>query len=90
MSDGFLSRWSRRKLEAKTSEAEVKARPIQESHDDIGLHGFVPQAAGADVQSTQVPQAQPQAVPVPTEEDLEAVKAGGDIRAFLSGQVSGI
>lgn len=92
MSDGFLGRWARRKLEVKQEELARQSRqqiesPVVEKtvSEPHSLEGQ-PAAAASLVQ-----EASPQAPPVvlPTEADLDAVVQGGEIRNFMNPQVSG-
>lgn len=84
MSDNFLSRWSRRKLEAKTQTQDPElssSQPAPEAFNTSSVKVFDPPR----VEEEKVEEI---ALPLPTEEDLDAVRAGGDVRAFLSEKVS--
>ncbi|HEX4856109.1 MAG TPA: DUF3306 domain-containing protein [Limnobacter sp.] len=101
MSDNFLSRWSRRKLESKNQqvepqqpeEAAAKTPALQqpESFADASL-ASAPASTGVatEDQEGQVHARNEQAMPaaLPTEADLAAVQQGGDIKAFMVDKVS--
>lgn len=85
MSENFLSRWSKRKLEVRERERLAENLPQQEDAladaEAVNNQGLV-----------EVDNAPPSPVevdlPVPTEADLRAVEQGGDIKAFLVDKVS--
>lgn len=90
MSDNFLSRWSRRKIEVRTQEKEglpvaqvaepsLAQLPAQQPAGNLANN---PSALAAPVYS-----AAPE-LPLPTELDLKAVEQGGDIKAFLVDKVA--
>lgn len=90
MSDSFLSRWSRRKIEVRTQEMEGLL-PVQAAESSLAQIpaplpvGNVPEnlaATAAPVQSA------PPEVVLPTEADLKLVEQGGDIKAFLMDKVA--
>lgn len=88
MSDNFLSRWSRRKLEAKEAQASTVVehaalQPPMPREEPIAVSS---PAQAQPIPAKPVDQGEP--LPVPTEVDLETVKEGGDIRAFLTDKVS--
>jgi hypothetical protein len=91
MSDSFLSRWSKRKLEARTKEEFAEVTPPIESNSllhetrEVGHHTAVVKPAEA-IPTDKSP-SQPE-LPLPTEADLLAVKQGGDIKAFMVDKVS--
>ena len=87
MSDNFLSRWSKRKLEAK--EQDKQAESSQNLPDNLSVHP-IGMAASEDVGSVSnpVPEAVQEDLPLPTEADLQAVEQGGDIKAFMVDKVS--
>lgn len=91
MSDNFLSRWSKRKLEAKEqekqlenlsepieggSELSIKQAPAELNRDSSG---------DSAVAVSKEPQVD---IPLPTEADLTKVEQGGDIKAFMVDKVS--
>jgi hypothetical protein len=91
MSDNFLSRWSKRKLEAKEqekqlenlsesiqggSELSIKQTPAELNRDSSG---------DSAVAVSKEPQVD---IPLPTEADLTKVEQGGDIKAFMVDKVS--
>ena len=90
MSDNFLSRWSRRKIEVRAQEkeglpvAEVAEPSLAQLPAQQPADNFVnsPSALAAPVDS-----AAPE-LPLPTELDLAAVEQGGDIKAFLMDKVA--
>ncbi|BET26006.1 uncharacterized protein DUF3306 [Limnobacter thiooxidans] len=90
MSDNFLSRWSRRKIEVRAQEkeglpvAEVAEPSLAQLPAQQPADNFVnsPSALAAPVDS-----AAPE-LPLPTELDLAAVEQGGDIKAFLVDKVA--
>lgn len=77
MSDGFLSRWSQRKLAAKST-ASADLSPGANPHPSDSV---LPQEAPLTPPVSE-------SMPLPTEADLEQVKQGGDIAAFLVSKVS--
>lgn len=85
MSENFLSRWSKRKLEVREQERLAENLPLQEhvlaEIEPAGAQGL------AEVKSV-VPRPVQADLPVPTENDLRAVEQGGDIKAFLVDKVS--
>lgn len=91
MSDSFLSRWSKRKLEARAKEEaadltpplEVKL-PLDEKLDGEQQIAVVDSANTTPKSKVSF---QPE-LPLPTEADLLAVKQGGDIKAFMVDKVS--
>jgi hypothetical protein len=91
MSDSFLSRWSKRKLEARAKEEaadltpplEVKL-PLDEKLDGEQQIAVVDSANTTPKSKVS---SQPE-LPLPTEADLLAVKQGGDIKAFMVDKVS--
>lgn len=122
MSEGFLGRWSRRKLEVKQEELGRRAlergvqRPNEQPNDQTrsqneykslshnlgrtpGTAAIAGASAGVSVNPvSQVannlepgvePKSGSQALPLPTEADIEAVINGGEIRSFMNPQVSG-
>lgn len=92
MSDNFLSRWSRRKLEAKAEKpADQKAEGINQTIGPGQL--ATAQLPASDKQHPELVRpsvSKPDAavIPLPTDADLTAVEQGGDIKAFLVDKVS--
>lgn len=84
MSDNFLSRWSKRKLEVREQEKQAEALPPQPANDAGQQVAELPHD---EAQVTNTPPPQPE-LPLPTEADLLAVEQGGDIKAFMVGKVS--
>lgn len=89
MSDNFLSRWSRRKLEAKelaktpeTLPAEIQATELSSIPREAPTSGVTPPVAVDVVQESA------SAISLPSEADLAAVEKGGDIKAFMTDKVS--
>jgi len=78
MSDNFLSRWSKRKLEAK--EQEKQAETLLDLPEQL--------AATTEVDGSLAAEAVNPELPLPTEADLQAVEKGGDIKASWSNKVS--
>jgi len=78
MSDNFLSRWSKRKLEAK--EQEKQAETLLDLPEQL--------AATTEVDGSLAAEAVNPELPLPTEADLQAVEKGGDIKAFMVDKVS--
>lgn len=76
MSENFLSRWSKRKLEVREQERLAENLPQQE---DVLAETELVNAPPSPVEAD---------LPVPTEDDLLAVEQGGDIKAFLVDKVS--
>lgn len=100
MSEGFLGRWARRKLEVKQQELLAKqSQDIERSliqskaspHEEATAHAHgtqtMPVSPGTEQGSTQEDESQ--AIVLPTEADLESVLNGGEIRSFMNPQVSG-
>lgn len=90
MSENFLSRWSKRKLEVRAQEKLAEEAPVVQAA--VPLQGLDSgQGAVAGELSTPKPVEQTATqpdLPLPTEEDLHAVKQGGDIKAFMVDKVS--
>lgn len=96
MSDNFLSRWSKRKLEAKEKPAENALQGLQAKADTTELATFegvstAEKGAGAEpavlAKNAAGEPALPE-LPVPTEADLQNISQGGDVKAFLTDKVS--
>lgn len=90
MSENFLSRWSKRKLEVRAQEKLAENAPdisvsasIEGSDANQSAPTNVPAASQPKAQITSQPE-----LPLPTEADLLAVKQGGDIKAFMVDKVS--
>ncbi|WP_370261310.1 DUF3306 domain-containing protein [Limnobacter sp.] len=91
MSDGFLSRWSRRKLEAKTQETQPQAELSSPLAQEGALSKPAPASSAQPEPTAQGGSGAAQVeanLPLPTESDLETIAQGGDIKAFLSDKVS--
>lgn len=94
MSDGFLGRWARRKLEVKQEELARQARKQVEA-PSVENNTTEVQSSVSEADVSALPkhaqEAAPQApaVVLPTEADLDAVSQGGEIRNFMNPQVSG-
>lgn len=90
MSENFLSRWSKRKLEVRAREKQAEDAPeLQLSAPFQGsdtTHGDAVSELADSQPKAQTP-SQPE-LPLPTEADLLAVKQGGDIKAFMVDKVS--
>lgn len=89
MSENFLSRWSKRKLEAR----EQEASKLAEESSSALQGGSVKTEGTVDVvkkPETSVPLDHPDIpeLPLPTEADLLAVEQGGNIKAFMVDKVS--
>lgn len=83
MSDGFLGRWSRRKLDVKQGK-EVEADPVPAS---IGVS--VPQeVAQPQVVHAEPPAAAPEKPPPPTLEEAQALTPQSDFRRFATADVA--
>jgi hypothetical protein len=96
MSDSFLSRWSRRKIEVRTQEKQgitasqpadvaLAQQPVIQqlsSQQDDNNSAFAQQSVDAPA-----PSVAPE-MSLPTEADLARVKQGGDIKAFLMDKVA--
>ncbi|MEQ9107248.1 MAG: DUF3306 domain-containing protein [Limnobacter sp.] len=85
MSENFLSRWSKRKLEVR--EREHLAENLPQPEDALAKAEQVQVQALADVDGAS-PRPVETDLPVPTEDDLAGVEQGGDIKAFLVDKVS--
>lgn len=89
MSENFLSRWSKRKLEVREQEKHAETAGVE-----LDAKALVPGQSGVIAKTTQVDdvdavKAAPQPeLPLPTESDLLAVEQGGDIKAFMVDKVS--
>lgn len=93
MSDGFLSRWSQRKLAAKEGNLPETALDGQEivgrlQSDSQRLAGLQPADPSAKSLANNAVASPIEDLPLPTEADLEQVRQGGDVKAFLSQKVS--
>ena len=90
MSENFLSRWSKRKLEVRAQEKLAEEAPaVQDkapvSAVNVESENRAHELVKADSQVQPVPDLE---LPLPTEADLLAVKQGGDIKAFMVDKVS--
>lgn len=81
MSENFLSRWSKRKLQVREQEKLAEA-----TGTDLNVNALQETPAGKDRLVVETP-AEPE-LPLPTEADLQAVEQGGDIKAFMVDKVS--
>ena len=90
MSDNFLSRWSRRKIEVRTQEKE--GLPVVKVAEPSLAQLPAQQPAANQANSPSALAAPPNSaapeLPLPTELDLKAVEQGGDIKAFLVDKVA--
>lgn len=78
MADGFLGRWSRRKLDAQDGKPLVEEQPLQPTAPATGEAGQP--VAGPD----RAPDAAPQAPPPLTLEDVRALKPESDFGPFAA------
>lgn len=90
MSENFLSRWSKRKLEVRAQEKLAEEAPaVQDkapvSAVNVESENRSHELVKADSQVQPVPDPE---LPLPTEADLLAVRQGGDIKAFMVDKVS--
>ena len=90
MSENFLSRWSKRKLEVRAQEKLAEEAPaVQDkapvSAVNVESENRAHELVKADSQVQPVPDPE---LPLPTEADLLAVRQGGDIKAFMVDKVS--
>lgn len=91
MSENFLSRWSKRKLEVRAQEKLTEqAQPFVAKEPlaadlDSGLSAQSHDVVTSKSKDQLSPQPE---LPLPTEDDLVAVKEGGDIKAFMVNKVS--
>mgnify|MGYP006201165619 FL=1 len=90
MSENFLSRWSKRKLEVRAQEKLAEEAPAIQGKASVSAvnvesENRAHELVKADSQVQPVPDP---ALPLPTEADLLAVKQGGDIKAFMVDKVS--
>lgn len=91
MSENFLSRWSKRKLEVRAQEQLAEEVTVLKTEAPLSGVDSGQSAAAGELSSTkpleQTAATQPE-LPLPTEEDLHAVEQGGDIKAFMVDKVS--
>lgn len=90
MSENFLSRWSKRKLEVRAQEKLAEEAPAAQdkapvSAVNVESENRAHELVKADSQVQPVPDPE---LPLPTEADLLAVRQGGDIKAFMVDKVS--
>lgn len=90
MSENFLSRWSKRKLEVRAQEKLAEEAPAIQGKASVSAvnvesENRAHELVKADSQVQPVPDPE---LPLPTEADLLAVKQGGDIKAFMVDKVS--
>lgn len=91
MSDNFLSRWSKRKLEAKEQEKQLEnlSEPIQGGSELSIKQPPAELNRDSSGDSAVAVSKEPQVdIPLPTEADLTKVEQGGDIKAFMVDKVS--
>ncbi len=86
MTDGFLGRWSQRKLDAREGkpldDEPPRAAPPALTATDVSEAASA--AASAAAGPTQAPEETPAAVPPPTLEDVEALTAESDFSRFVA------
>lgn len=86
MSDGFLGRWSRRKLDVKQGKA-VEAEPAE-----VALTRPLPQPSPASVRGSEAREARgediPDQPPPPTLEEAQALTPQSDFRRFAAADVA--
>jgi hypothetical protein len=95
MSDGFLGRWSRRKLEAGTGKpsepqpaAPATEGPPPAADADVAMPASAP-AAGASAQAPRVQTVEiPPQLPPPTLEDVKALTGDSDFSRFAARDVA--
>lgn len=90
MSENFLSRWSKRKLEVRAQEKLSEEAPLAQAKAPLASINPESETQATELAAASNP-AQPvhqPELPLPTEADLLAVKQGGDIRAFMVDKVS--
>ena len=90
MSENFLSRWSKRKLEVRAQEKLAEEAPAIQGKASVSAvnvesENRAHELVKADSQVQPVPDPE---LPLPTEADLLAVRQGGDIKAFMVDKVS--
>lgn len=90
MSENFLSRWSKRKLEVRAQEKLAEEAPAAQdkapvSAVNVESENRAHELVKADSQVQPVPDPE---LPLPTEADLLAVRQGGDIKSFMVDKVS--
>jgi hypothetical protein len=87
MSDGFLGRWSKRKLEGQQAEAVIPAKAgIQDTVSDSAA---APQStAGLDPGFRRDDKSSAPAEPPPTLEDVQSLTAQSDFRRFAAADVA--
>lgn len=81
MSENFLSRWSKRKLEVRAQEKLAESTPAVVDTESV------PNTELIETKPDPAPVPEPE-LPLPTEADLLAVRQGGDIKAFMVEKVS--
>jgi len=85
MSDGFLGRWSRRKLEAKEGKA-LEAQPLPSAK--IAGSDTSPAAQANPAGRLPAPATAPEQVPLPTLEDAQALTMQSDFTRFAAPNVA--
>ena len=83
MSDGFLGRWSKRKLDVKQGKA-VEAEPVEQ----VAAVPPAPNAPQAEVTQVAEPAAAPEQPPPPTLEEAQALTPQSDFRRFAAADVA--
>jgi hypothetical protein len=84
MSEGFLGRWSKRKLdvkEGKAVEPEPKPEPLAVVPAEAGIQRAPDSGVGAGAEVQEAP-------PPPTLEDVQALTADSDFRRFVAADVA--
>ena len=89
MSDNFLSRWSKRKLEVRAQEKPAETTGVKLDANTVmpGQSGVIAKTNHLGDVDAEKGAPQPE-LPLPTENDLQAVEQGGDIKAFMVDKVS--
>lgn len=88
MSENFLSRWSKRKLEVREQEKLVETTALESGKSIVQPANAQEGSLTTQAKLGTTADISEPVVPPPTEADLQAVEQGGDIKAFLVDKVS--
>ncbi|HKB55176.1 MAG TPA: DUF3306 domain-containing protein [Ramlibacter sp.] len=86
MSDGFLGRWSRRKLDAKQGKVVAPEQPVEPVAQQVPADSAVPGDAPTALEAVAAPASE--VPPAPTLEDVGALTAESDFSRFVAPDVT--
>ncbi len=88
--DGFLARWSRRKLEAKSGAAQASPEPVERKPDGVGADGGAPVPPShrePPAQAADQPPPEDSEIPIEDLPPIESINADTDLTPWLKRKV---